>query len=100
MNDCCVTLLCPPVDEEKLLDLLLMSAHSAIFTSAPTAAHGVSAGRLSASEQVLGRARATQVQVLLSIRAKDELLAKVREQFKGAGVRYWVTPILEMGTVA
>lgn len=100
MNDCCLTLLCPPLDEEKLLDLLLMFAHSAVFTSAPVAAHGVSVGRLSASEQVLGRARATQVQVLLPVAAKDVLLASIRAQFAGVGVRYWVTPLLEMEAIA
>ena len=65
MVELCLTLLCPPALEEKLLDLLLLAPEAAVFTSAPTAAHGLAFGRLSATEQVLGRALATQIQVLL-----------------------------------
>ena len=97
MSACCLTLLCTPAQEERLLDLLLMSAASEVFTSEPLSAHGVCSAPLSASEQVMGRARATQVQVLLEERAKDALLAQIHEQFPGANLRYWVTPILETG---
>lgn len=100
MSACCLTLLCTPVEEERLLDLLLMSAASEVFTSEPLSAHGVSSGPLSASEQVMGRGRTTQVQVLLAEDAKDALLAEIREQFPGVNLRYWVTPILEMGKLA
>ena len=99
MNDCCLTLLCPPREEEQLLDLLLMSAGSEVFTSTAISAHGFTSGQLSASEQVMGRARATQVQVLLAEPAKDALLAAIHEQFPGVNLRYWVTPVLKMGKV-
>lgn len=99
MSELCLTLLCPPALEEKLLDLLLMSPEAAVFTSAPVAAHGLAFGRLSASEQVLGRAQATQVQVLLALAHKDALLAAVQMQFSGAGLRYWLTPIAEEGAI-
>jgi hypothetical protein len=97
MSDCCLTLLCPPMLEEKLLDLLLMAPDAIIFTSARTAAHGVEFGRLSATEQVLGRALATQVQVLLSAEHKDAILSTIRREFAGVGLRYWVSPITEKG---
>lgn len=100
MIDCCLTVLCPPLQEERLLDLLLMSAGSEIFTSAAVSAHGVSSGHLSASEQVLGRARATQVQVLIAQQDKEALLAAIRESFPGVHLRYWVTPVIEMGKIA
>lgn len=100
MIDCCLTVLCPPMQEERLLDLLLMSPGSEIFTSAPVSAHGVSSGHLSASEQVMGRARATQVQVLIAQQAKDALLGEIRDLFPGVHLRYWVTPVLEAGKIA
>ena len=100
MSECCLTLLCPPGLEEKLLDLLLMSPDAAVFTSAPTAAHGLAFGRLSATEQVLGRALATQVQVLLADEDKEPVLSAIRREFAGVGLRYWVLPILEKGEVA
>ena len=100
MSDCCLTLLCPPGLEEKLLDLLLMSPDAAVFTSAPTAAHGLAFGSLSATEQVLGRALATQVQILLAEEDKESVLSSIRQTFAGAGLRYWVSPISEKGEVA
>lgn len=100
MSEYCLTLLCPPGLEEKLLDLLLMSPEAAVFTSAPAAAHGLAFGRLSPAEQVLGRALATQIQVLLAGNAKDAVLAAIRQEFAGVGVRYWVTPIIDMGELA
>ena len=41
MSELCLTLLCPPAIEEKLLDLLLLSPNATVFTSAPIAAHGL-----------------------------------------------------------
>lgn len=100
MSELCLTLLCPPMLEEQLLDMLLMSPETVVFTSTPTAAHGAAAGNLSAAEQVLGRAIATQIQVLLADKDKDALLNAIRQQFTGAGMRYWVTPVLEQGAFA
>ena len=97
MPELCVTLLCPPAIEENLLDLLLMSSATSVFTSTPTAAHGVDHGRLSPMEQVLGRAHAVQVQVIVPEADKAPLLDALREQFSKTGLRYWVTPILEAG---
>ena len=100
MIEFCLTLLCPPALEEKLLDLLLMSPEAAMFTSAPVAAHGLAFGRLSATEQVLGRVLATQVQVLLAEAHKGALLQAVQTQFAGTGLRYWLTPVAEAGAIA
>ena len=100
MSELCLTLLCPPALEEKLLDMLLMSPEVALFTSTPTAAHGSSAGQLSSTEQVLGRAIATQVQVLFAAKDKEALLDTIQQQFAGTGMRYWLAPILEQGAFA
>jgi len=100
MSDLCLTLLCPPAVEEKLLDLLLLSPHVSVFTSAPTSAHGLAVNGLSQTEQVLGRSFATQVQVIIGSAEKDVLLAAIQAQFAGAGVRYWITPVTEAGDFA
>ncbi|MBI5660223.1 MAG: DUF3240 family protein [Nitrosomonadales bacterium] len=98
MSEFYLNLLCPVAVEEKLLDLLLMSPHVEVFTSAPTAAHGL--GRLSQSEQVLGRMLATQVQVVLSEADKDALLKIIQQQFAGVGLRYWITPVIASGRLS
>ncbi|RZI40025.1 DUF3240 domain-containing protein [Herbaspirillum sp. HC18] len=100
MSDLCLTLLCPPAVEEKLLDLLLLSPNTAVFTSTPTAAHGLAVGNLSQAEQVLGRARATQIQVICAADDKAALLDDIGQQFAGAGLRYWVTTVVDAGEFA
>lgn len=97
MSEFCLNLLCPVAVEEKLLDLLLMSPNAEVFTSTPTAAHGLAFGTLSQSEQVLGRMLATQVQVVLSEADKDALLEIIQQQFAGVGLRYWITPVIVSG---
>ena len=100
MSEFCLNILCPPAAEEKLLDLLLMTTNAAVFTSTATAAHGLDHGQLDQMEQVLGRARATQVQVIVTASEQAPLLAALRSQFAGAGLRYWVLPVLEAGEIA
>lgn len=100
MSEHCLTLLCPPAIEEKLLDLLLMSSITTVFTSVPTAAHGIAHEDLNQMEQVLGRSQAVQVQVIVSDADKAMLLETLRQQFSKTGLRYWVTPVLESGDIA
>ena len=99
-NKLCLTLLCPLAGEEALLDLLLLTPDLGGFTSLPVAAHGVGGEDFSQAEQVLGRALMTQVTVLLDAAAKPALVAAIRRRFAGAGLRYWLSPVLEQGEIA
>ncbi|MHB1174760.1 MAG: DUF3240 family protein [Sulfuriferula sp.] len=100
MSELCLTLLCPPEAEERLLDLLLMLPNTTVFTSTPTAAHGLTHENMDQTEQVLGRARATEVEVIFAVADKAALLEAIRQQFAGAGLRYWVTTVVEAGEIA
>lgn len=100
MSELCLTILCPPNLEEKLLDMLLISPEVTLFTSASAAAHGASNHQLNATEQVLGRAFTTQIQVLFDDAHKEGLLNQIRQQFGGTTLRYWITPVLERGEFA
>lgn len=100
MSELCLTLVCPPAVEEKLLDLLLLSPNVTIFTSTATAAHGMAHENLDQTEQVLGRARATAIRVIFAAADKAALLEAIRQQFSGAGLRYWVTTVAEAGEIA
>jgi hypothetical protein len=100
MSELCLTLICPPAVEEKLLDLLLLSPNVTVFTSTATAAHGMPHDNLDQTEQVLGRARATEIQVIVAASDKAALLEAIRQQFSGAGLRYWVTTVAEAGEIA
>jgi hypothetical protein len=99
MSELCLTLLCPSKLEEKLLDTLLVFPGITIITSTQTAAHGMSQERMSESEQVMGRSFVTQVQALLLIKDQMAMLSCLRQNFTGAGLRYWITPVLEVGEI-
>ncbi len=97
MSDLCLTLLCPPPVTERLLDMLLMQEEIALFTSADSAVHGLHHAGLNDSELVLGLARMTQVEALLDSEHKAVVLATLRKNFAGTGLRYWLTPVIETG---
>jgi len=100
MPSLCLTLVSPPEIEEKLLDTLLDVAGNEVFTSTPTFSHGTAHGRLSSTEQVMGRSRSVQVQVLLRTEEMTRLLQTLRESFKGTGLRYWAWPLAAEGEIA
>lgn len=93
MADYCLSLICPPTVEEKLLDALLTNVDSEVFTSTPTYSHGTAQGRLTATEQVMGRSRAVQVSILLTAPELERLRTLLQREFAGTGVRYWVSPL-------
>lgn len=100
MSELCLTLICPPAVEEKLLDLLLLSPNATVFTSTDTAAHGLAHENLNQAEQVLGRAHAKEIQVIFAAADKTTLLEHIRRQFAGTGLRYWLTTVVETGEIA
>ena len=100
MSELCLTLLCPPALEERVLDLLLMMPEIAIFTSTRAAAPGLSHERLSATEQVLGLAVMTQVQALLTQAERASVLTHLKRELVGTGLHYWITPVIEAGEFA
>ena len=100
MSELCLTLVCPPAVEERVLDLLLLTPTVTFFTSTPIAAHGMPHEAMDQTEQVLGRARVTEIQVILAANDKAVLLDAIRQQFAGAGLRYWVTTVAEAGVIA
>jgi len=99
MADICLTLLCAPQVEEKVLDLLLVSPDVKLFTSTAMAVHGLDHKKLDQSEQVLGRARVTKVQAIADAGALQDLLDGLRGQLTGTALRYWVTPVTDMGVI-
>ena len=100
MSDFTCSILCSPDVEEKLLDQLLVAFADDVFTSTPTFGHGVPHAALSTAEQVLGRARATMVLILLKQGEWPALKALLIGEFAGTGLRYWLTPVLEEGVCA
>ena len=100
MSEFCLTLVCPPSIEEKLLDALLVSAGNQIFTSTPTNSHGTAHGRMANLEQVMGRSHSVRVEILVTEEEMTRLLQTLRESFRGTGLRYWAWPLAAEGEIA
>lgn len=113
-----VTLIAAPSLEENLVDWLLSHesrreadcgscetepAGSAKcchgFTSFAVSGHSSRHQGLSLEEQVAGRKK--QVGFEMHIRGPDlaALLAGLKQDFAGTGLHYWVTPVLDSGTL-
>ena len=100
MSKFCLTLICARELEERLLDTLLTNANDEAFTSTPTFSHGMAPGRLSNSEQVLGRSRSVQVQIVTTADELAALTELLKTEFKGTGLRYWASALTAEGEVA
>ena len=99
MSKYCLTLVCAPEIEEKLLDTLLASVDAEVFTSTPIFSHGTAHGRLSNAEKVMGRSRSVQVQIITSEDEWARLSELLRQRFKGTGLRYWASALSSEGEI-
>lgn len=99
MTKLCLTLMFRPTVEEKLIDLLLSGPSDHLFSSFSTAVHGLDTASLGATERVLGRAEASQIQILLQEDELEPLLNRLRQELPGAKLRYWATPVLLEGEI-
>ena len=100
MSDLQCSMLCPTDVEENLLDQLLISFPGTVFSSTPTFGHGIAHGAMSASEQVMGRARVSLVQIILSRPQWEEFREHLTREFAQTGVRFWITSVADVGVLA
>lgn len=94
-----LTLICRPDLEERVLDRLLMSCPQDLFTSQSVACHGAAHHGFAPVEQVLGRQQMVQVQILLPVTVMHTVLAELRTEFAGVGLRYWLSAITAAGEI-
>ncbi|MGJ7579813.1 DUF3240 family protein [Variovorax sp. RHLX14] len=92
-------LICPSRAEEKLLDVLLISAGDQVFTSVHVFEHGIASESLNAEEQVMGRRRAVHLQLCLDEDAATSILESIQRELRGSGLRYWATPVAFEGEI-
>ena len=100
MSKFSLTLICLPSVEEKLLDLLLeVVGDDEVFTSLPTFSHGLAHSRLSNEEQVMGRSASAQFQIIVTDAEMTALLQRLRDEFRGTGLRYWASALTAEGEI-
>ena len=94
-----VTLNVPTGLEEVIVDCLLTFESEHGFSSFPVYAHDHRNEGLSLAEQVSGRQKRLRFQMYVEEEVLSALLARLREEFSGAGIRYWVMPVIDNGLI-
>ena len=94
-KDCLVILNVPSTLEEAVVDCLLTLESEHGFTSFPVNVHHHKNKGLSLAEQVSGRQKQICFQIHIDEAGAGVLLRQLQEEFAGAGIQYWVLPMLE-----
>jgi len=81
--------------EEMLVDCLLTLESEHGFSSFPVNVHHHENLGLSLAEQVSGRQRQICFQIHIDEDGAKLLLEQLKAEFSGAGLQYWVVPMLE-----
>ncbi len=98
-KDYLVTLNAPLSLEEALVDCLLTLESEHGFSSFPVNAHDHKNEGLSLAEQVSGRQKKIRMQMYVPEQGLATLLAQLRTEFPGSGIKYWVLPVFESGVI-
>lgn len=80
--------------EEMLVDCLLTLESDHGFSSFPVNVHHHENLGLSLAEQVSGRQRQICFQIHIDEDGAKLLFQRLQEEFSGAGIQYWVMPIM------
>jgi hypothetical protein len=94
-KDRLVILNAPFALEEAVVDCLLTLESEHGFTSFPLNVHHHENKGLSLAEQVSGRQKQICFQIHVDEAGAGLLLKRLKEEFAGAGIQYWVIPMLE-----
>ena len=82
-----------------MVDFLLAFENPQVFSSFAINAHDFRHGSLSLTEQVSGRQGKICFQLYIDKNTIGLLLTKLKANFSGSGLHYWVTPIIDHGTI-
>lgn len=101
MNDeqCLLTIIATPAVQETLVDWLLEREELSGFSSQPIDGHGIRASDMSLAEQVAGRQRKVMFYVHTRCKVVRSVLDALKHDFNGAGLHYWLMPLLDAGCI-
>jgi Protein of unknown function (DUF3240) len=85
--------------EEAIVDCLLTFESEHGFSAFPVNAHDHKNIGLSLAEQVSGRQKKIRFQMYVPEQHLQELINKLKKNFSGAGIHYWVMPVIEYGKI-
>jgi len=93
------TLNAPTSLEEAIVDCLLTFEAEQGFSSVPINAHDHKNEGLSLAEQVTGRQQKIRFQMTIEKQDLTTLINRLKTDFSGSGINYWVTPIVDKGII-
>ena len=99
MSECLLVIVATPAIEESIVDWLLERKEITGFSSTRIDGHGSHHTDLSLAEQVTGRQRKVMFHVHAECALLNTLLAELKQQFRGAGLHYWLMPLIEAGHI-
>ncbi len=92
-----LNLIAPPEVAEALAEWLLEREDVPGFTSMPVSGHGSSEHSMTLAEQVAGRSRRVLFLIQLPQETARAILDDLGLVFRGAGLHYWLLPVIEGG---
>ncbi len=98
-KDCLVILNAASSLEEAVVDCLLTLESEHGFSSFPVNVHHHENKGLSLAEQVTGRQKQICFQIHIDEEGAKLLLKRLQEEFSGAGIQYWIVPMLESSEI-
>ena len=94
-----ITINVPPSIEESIVDCLLTFETATGFSSFNINAHDHKNEGFSLAEQVTGRQNKVRFQMYVQEQDLQALIAKLKENFAGAGIQYWILSIDDSGYI-
>jgi hypothetical protein len=85
--------------EELMTDCLLTFESEHGFSSLGINAHDHRHQNLSLAEQVSGRQKKIRFQMYIDQQDLSLLLDKLKTEFSGSGIQYWVLPVIDTGYI-
>ncbi|HFE47680.1 MAG TPA: DUF3240 domain-containing protein [Chromatiaceae bacterium] len=96
-DEALLSLVLPPPLSDPVVDWLLEQPEVTGFISLPVNGHGGSEHSMSAAEKVAGYRRGWMIQTHLPRASACELLGRLKQQFSGSDIHYWMTPLIVGG---
>lgn len=94
-----LTLIAAPGVEEPLVDWLLQYEAQYGFVSFRVDGHSSQLDGLTLAEQVAGRRRLIRFQMCVDENELAFLLDRLKLDFPGSGIQYWVVPVTASGRI-
>ena len=96
-NTVLISIVVVPTIEDMVVDWLLEREEVSGFTRIAVDGHGSSVHSMTVGEQVAGRRKQVMFQFYLPEQLMSGVVEGLTDDFRGTGLHYWVTPVVDSG---